>query len=69
GYAVLAPSFVDRVDGPDADADALPYDADGGKQGWERVSARGREKALEVVRAAATPLAPNGTVGTVGYCG
>ena len=25
GYAVLAPSFFDLVDGPDADPDALPY--------------------------------------------
>jgi len=68
GYAVLAPSFFDLVDGPDADPDALPYDADGVKQGLERVSALGMEKALEVVRAAATRLAPYGKVGTVGYC-
>ena len=34
GYAVLAPSFFDLVDGPEADPDALPYDADGVKQGW-----------------------------------
>ena len=33
GYAVLAPSFFDLVDGPDADPDALPYDAEGVKQG------------------------------------
>ncbi len=58
GYAVLAPSFFDLIDGPDADPDALPYDADGVKQGLERVSALGMEKALEVVRAAATRLAP-----------
>ena len=34
----------------------------------ERVTALGMEKALEVVRAAATRLAPHGKVGTVGYC-
>ena len=58
GYAVLAPSFFDLLDGPDADPDALPYDADGVKQGLERVGALGMERALEVVRAAATRLAP-----------
>jgi len=68
GYAVLAPSFFDLVDGPEADPDALPYDADGVKQGLERVAALGMERALEVVRAAATRLAPYGKVGTVGYC-
>jgi dienelactone hydrolase len=67
GYAVLAPSFFDLVDGPDADPDALPYDAEGVKQGLERVGALGMEKALEVVRAAA-PAGPYGKVGTVGYC-
>ena len=56
GYAVLAPSFFDLVDGPDADPDALPYDAEGVKQGLERVGALGMERALEVVRAAATRL-------------
>ncbi|WP_338712815.1 dienelactone hydrolase family protein [Stenotrophomonas geniculata] len=68
GYAVLAPSFFDLVDGAEADPDALPYDAEGVKQGLERVTALGMEKALEVVRAAATRLAPQGKVGTVGYC-
>lgn len=34
GYAVLAPSFFDLIDGVDADPDALPYDPDGVKQGW-----------------------------------
>lgn len=38
------------------------------KDGLERVTALGMEKALEVVRAAATRLAPHGKVGTVGYC-
>ncbi|WP_282295523.1 MULTISPECIES: dienelactone hydrolase family protein [unclassified Stenotrophomonas] len=68
GYAVLAPSFFDLVDGPEADPDALPYDPDGVKQGLERVNALGVEKALEIVRAAASKLAPAGKVGTVGYC-
>ncbi len=68
GYAVLAPAFFDLLDGTDADPDALPYDAEGVKQGLERVGALGMERALEVVRAAATRLAPHGKVGTVGYC-
>lgn len=38
------------------------------KQGLERVNALGVEKALEIVRAAASRLAPAGKVGTVGYC-
>ena len=38
------------------------------KQGLEHVNALGVEKALEVVRAAASRLAPAGKVGTVGYC-
>jgi carboxymethylenebutenolidase len=53
GYAVLAPSFFDLVDGPDADPDALPYDAEGVKQGLERVGALGMERRWRV-RAAAT---------------
>jgi carboxymethylenebutenolidase len=68
GYAVLAPSFFDLLDGTEADPDALPYDQDGVKQGLERVNALGVEKALEIVRAAASKLAPAGKVGTVGYC-
>ena len=68
GYAVLAPSFFDLIDGVGADPDALPYDADGVKQGLERVNALGVEKALEIIRAAASTLAPAGKVGTVGYC-
>ncbi|MGA6180296.1 dienelactone hydrolase family protein [Stenotrophomonas sp. NPDC077421] len=68
GYAVLAPSFFDLVDGPAADPDTLPYDPDGVKRGLERVTTLGVEKALEVVRAAASRLAPAGRVGTVGYC-
>ena len=47
---------------------AAPRDAEGVKQGLERVGALGMERALEVVRAAATRLAPYGKVGTVGYC-
>jgi len=68
GYAVLAPSFFDLVDGPEYDPDALPYSPEGVKDGLERVNTLGMEKALEVVRAAATRLAPYGKVGTVGYC-
>ena len=40
----------------------------GREAGLERVGALGMERALEVVRAAATRLAPHGKVGTVGYC-
>mgnify|MGYP004711885593 FL=1 len=68
GYAVLAPSFFDLVDGPESDPDTLPYSPEGVKDGLERVNTLGMEKALEVVRAAATRLAPYGKVGTVGYC-
>lgn len=68
GYAVLAPSFFDLVDGPESDPDALPYSPEGVKDGLERVNTLGMEKALEVARAAATRLAPYGKVGTVGYC-
>ena len=68
GYTVLAPSFFDLIDGAEADPDTLPYDADGVKLGLEHVNALGVEKALEVVRAAASRLAPAGKVGTVGYC-
>lgn len=68
GYAVLAPSFFDLVDGAEADTDALPYTAEGVQDGLQRVNTLGMEKALEVVRAAATRLAPHGKVGTVGYC-
>ncbi|AWH54162.1 carboxymethylenebutenolidase [Stenotrophomonas sp. ESTM1D_MKCIP4_1] len=68
GYAVLAPSFFDLVDGPEADPDALPYSPEGVKDGLERVNTLGMENALEVVRAAATRLTPYGKVGTVGYC-
>ncbi|MFG3448948.1 dienelactone hydrolase family protein [Stenotrophomonas sp. NPDC047960] len=68
GYDVLAPSFFDLIDGTGAETDALPYDPDGVKQGLEHVNALGVEKALEVVRAAASRLAPAGKVGTVGYC-
>ncbi|WMJ69983.1 dienelactone hydrolase family protein [Stenotrophomonas sp. 24(2023)] len=68
GYAVLAPSFFDLVDGTEASPDALPYDSDGVQGGLARVGALGVEKALDVVRAAATRLAPAGKVGTVGYC-
>jgi len=68
GYEVLAPSFFDLIDGTGVDPDTLPYDPDGVKQGLEHVNALGVEKALEVVRAAASRLAPAGKVGTVGYC-
>lgn len=68
GYAVLAPSFFDLIDGVEADTDALPYDPDGVKGGLARVDALGVEKPLEIIRSAASKLAPYGKVGTVGYC-
>ncbi|KAF1015903.1 MAG: Carboxymethylenebutenolidase [Stenotrophomonas maltophilia] len=68
GYAVLAPAFFDLLDGTASDTDALPYDSDGVQQGLARVNELGVERALDVVRAAATRLAPAGKVGTVGYC-
>jgi len=68
GYEVLAPSFFDLIDGTDADTDALAYDQDGVQQGLAKVNELGEERALALVRAAATRLAPAGKVGTVGYC-
>jgi len=69
GYEVLAPSFFDLV-GEQAPPSPLelPYDKDGVQDGLAAVDALGVEKALAVVRAAATRLAPAGKVGTVGYC-
>ena len=46
GYAVLAPSFFDLIDGTEADPDSLPYDPDGVKQGLEHVNALGVELSL-----------------------
>ena len=68
GFAVLAPSFFDLVPSADPDPDALPYDSDGVKAGLAAVDALGVEKALDVVRSAASRLAAFGKVGTVGYC-
>lgn len=69
GYAVLAPSFFDLADtGRGPHPLQLAYDADGVAQGRALVDALGVEKALEIVRAAASKLAPAGKVGTVGYC-
>lgn len=70
GYAVLAPSFFDlNEEGADtAEPLMLPYDAEGVSQGKALVDALGVEKPLEIVRAAASKLAPTGKVGTVGYC-
>jgi len=70
GYAVLAPSFFDLADSaPDgSEPPELPYDSDGVAAGLQMVDELGVEKALEIVRAAASRLAPAGKVGTVGYC-
>lgn len=69
GYAVLAPSFFDLLgEAPAATPLELPYDKGGVQAGLDAVNALGVEKALVVVRAAATRLAPAGKVGTVGYC-
>lgn len=70
GYAVLAPSFFDlNEEGANtAEPLVLPYDAEGVTQGKALVDALGVEKPLEIVRAAASKLAPAGKVGTVGYC-
>ncbi|HEY0333180.1 MAG TPA: dienelactone hydrolase family protein [Stenotrophomonas sp.] len=64
GYEVLAPAFFDLVE---KDAQ-LEYDAAGTARGLQMVGALGLDKAVEVVQAAATVLAPAGKVGTVGYC-
>ncbi|MCW6027478.1 dienelactone hydrolase family protein [Stenotrophomonas sp. SRS1] len=70
GYAVLAPSFFDLADSaPDStEPPELSYDSDGVAAGLAMVDELGVEKALEIVRAAASRLAPAGKVGTVGYC-
>lgn len=69
GYAVLAPSFFDLAQDPrSSEPLQLAYDADGVAEGRALVDGLGVEKALEVVRAAASRLAPTGKVGTVGYC-
>lgn len=69
GYAVLAPSFFDLLD-DDAQAPPLElaYDSQGLQAGLAAVDELGVEKALALVRAAATRLTPQGKVGTVGYC-
>lgn len=64
GYEVLAPAFFDL-----AEKDAqLQYDEAGTQRGKALVTAIGMDKAVDVVQAAATALAPAGRVGTVGYC-
>jgi len=69
GYAVLVPSFFDLLDGgTDAPPRELDYDNAGVQAGLAAVNELGMEKALTVVRAAATRLASHGKVGTVGYC-
>lgn len=69
GFAVLAPSFFDLVAAAGTDTPPeLPYDSDGVAAGLKMVEALGVEKPLEIVRAAASRLAPAGRVGTVGYC-
>jgi carboxymethylenebutenolidase len=66
GYAVLAPSFFDLAESaPDStEPPELPYDSDGVAAGLAMVDELGVEKALEIVRAAASRLAPAGKVGT-----
>jgi len=69
GYATLAPSFFDLLQEPaGAPPLTLDYDAEGVQAGLAAVNALGVEKALVLVRAAATRLATHGKVGTVGYC-
>ncbi len=69
GYAVLVPSFFDLLgDGIAAPPQELEYDEAGKQAGLAAVNALGMEKALTVVRAAATRLASHGKVGAVGYC-
>ena len=69
GYAVLVPSFFDLLtDDASASPLELAYDQDGVRAGLDAVNALGVEKALVLVRAAATRLAAHGKVGTVGYC-
>jgi len=64
GYEVLAPAFFDLIE---KDAQ-LEYDEAGTRRGKEMITALGMDKAVDVVQAAATLLAPAGKVGTVGYC-
>jgi len=64
GYEVLVPAFFDLVEKDTQ----LPYDSAGTQRGLDMVKALGMERAVEVVRAAATVLVPAGKVGTVGYC-
>lgn len=64
GYVVLVPAFFDLVE---KDAQ-LEYDATGTERGRQMITALGMDKAVDVVQAAATLLAPAGRVGTVGYC-
>ncbi|KRG44659.1 carboxymethylenebutenolidase [Stenotrophomonas panacihumi] len=64
GYEVLVPAFFDPVE---KDAQ-LPYDQAGTQRGLEMVKALGMDRAVDIVQAAATALAPAGKVGTVGYC-
>jgi len=64
GYEVLVPAFFDLIE---KDAQ-LEYDAAGTERGKQMITALGMDKAVDVVQAAATMLAPAGKVGTVGYC-
>ncbi|MBN6149653.1 dienelactone hydrolase family protein [Xanthomonas sp. AmX2] len=64
GYEVLAPAFFDPVE-KDVQLD---YGPEGFQKGRDLVGQLGFDKAVDIVRAAATMLAPAGKVGTVGYC-
>jgi len=64
GYEVLAPAFFDVVE---KDVQ-LEYDDPGTQRGKALATEVGMDRAVDVVQAAATVLAPAGKVGTVGYC-
>ncbi|NEL79651.1 MAG: dienelactone hydrolase family protein, partial [Xanthomonas perforans] len=64
GYEVLAPAFFD-LEEKDVQ---LPYDQESLQRGLALANAVGLERAVEVVKSAATLLGRAGKVGTVGYC-
>ncbi|MDG2524503.1 dienelactone hydrolase family protein [Stenotrophomonas sp. HITSZ_GD] len=64
GYEVLVPAFFDLVEKDTQ----LPYDQAGTQRGLDMVKTLGMDRAVDIVQAAATVLAPAGKVGTVGYC-
>ncbi|WP_372393469.1 dienelactone hydrolase family protein [Xanthomonas sp. NCPPB 3582] len=64
GYEVLAPAVFD-LEEKDVQ---LPYDQESLQRGLALANAVGLERAVEVVKSAATLLTRAGKVGTVGYC-